>query len=89
MPISRKKHHIVNKSKARARRKEFEMKFLAGQIHNQDVLDYCLLDIEDVWKRRSMFDAIRPHLPFNAVFPSRINMPALTHPAHESLLVRP
>lgn len=89
MPISRKNKHVPNKAKARKRRIQQDLKHLVAMITSQEILDHCLIDIDDVWKRREFFDALRPMLPFSAVFPSRLNLPVPRAPKAQELIVTP
>jgi hypothetical protein len=66
-----------------------ELRQLAALIKDQATLDYCLLEVDDVFERRAMFNAIEYLLPFNAVFPSPLNLPALETPGAPELIVNP
>jgi hypothetical protein len=72
MPKSRKRQPAKSSAKARRIRIDREARTLAAQIVNQDHLAAVLLEVEDPFERKAMFDYVRPMLKFNAQFPTKL-----------------
>ena len=45
------------------------------RIPNQEALNVILIEEEDPFKRKALFDYIRPYLLFEPIFPTRIAQP--------------
>lgn len=75
MPKSRNRNSShPNKRKAIERIKRLR-NFYSAHVRDQQTLNALLFDEPDPFKRKAMFDFIRPHLKFSAEFPSRIHNP--------------